>query len=172
MAGASILENTIREVTSSGVEEITIAANDPEPYKPYGLPVIPDLRPGIGPLGGIEAGLAHYARRYEAVLFLPCDLPGITSREISALISAFDNESGLIVFAQAGHFFDQPLCTIVPNALHQAISKAIDDGKRKVGDVWRELGAVVVHFDDPAPFFNVNTPEDMARWHASRKETS
>ena len=167
--GVSILENIIRELKSSGIEEIAIVANDPDPYKSYSLPIVPDLRTGIGPLGGMEAGLAHFAGRCDAVLFLPCDLPAITSEEISALTSASDKEPDLVVFARAGRFYGQPLCAVVPNAFREAISKAIDDGKRKVGEVWRELGAHIVHFDDPAPFFNVNTPDDMAAWHACKK---
>jgi molybdopterin-guanine dinucleotide biosynthesis protein A len=36
--------------------------------------------------------------------------------------------------------------------------------KRRVGELWRELGAVAVEFADPAPFFNVNTPEELESW--------
>ncbi len=170
--GVSILENLIRQLRSSGIDEIAIIANDPDPYSRYGLPVVPDLRTGIGPLGGIEAGMAHFAGACDAVLLLPCDLPAITAEQISALVSAWREQPALIVFARAGRFYGQPLCAVLPNASREAISKAIDDGKRKVGEVWRELGARAVDFDDPAPFFNVNTPDDMAAWQADRKGDS
>jgi molybdopterin-guanine dinucleotide biosynthesis protein A len=163
--GVSILEKTLREITAAGIKEIIILANEPGPYERFGLPIVPDIRPGIGPLGGIEAGLAHFAGRYDAVLFLPCDLPGITASEISALLSSFEAGAS-VVFAETGHFFEQPLCAVVHNDLLGTISRLINEGWRKVSDVWRELGAAQVRFDDPTPFFNVNTPEDMVKWRA------
>jgi molybdopterin-guanine dinucleotide biosynthesis protein A len=42
-----------------------------------------------------------------------------------------------------------------------ALSDALDRGLRKVRDWTAEIGAVPVHFDDAAGFFNVNTPEDL-----------
>ena len=170
--GVSILDRTIREVVSSGITQIAILANDGEPYEPLGLPIVPDLRKGIGPLGGVEAALAHYAGRCDAVLFLPCDLPGITSEQISALLGAYAQGDEQVVFAETAHSFEQPLCAVVHNGLLGAVSKAIDEGKRKIGDVWHELGAATVHFDDPTPFFNVNTPDELARWRARKKGSS
>jgi len=167
--GVRIIDRLIAEMKSSGVAEIIIIANDPQPYRSCGREIVPDLRTGIGPLGGIEAGLAHYAARCDAVLFLPCDLPAITANEISLLMNAFDAEGAPIVVAEDEGFFWHSLCTVVHTGLLDRICKAIDNGKRSVHRVWREFGAVAVHFDDPAPFFNVNTPDDMRRWQENHR---
>jgi len=165
-AGVSIIEKLIGEMTSAGINEIVILANDPEPYRFCRREIVPDLTSGIGPLGGIEAGLAHYAEWRDAVVFLPCDLPGITACEISVLKAAFCASDAGIVVAESADSFWQPLCTVVRTALLSDISKAIEKGERRVQQVWKDLGASAVRFDDPAAFFNVNTPDDMRRWQA------
>jgi molybdopterin-guanine dinucleotide biosynthesis protein A len=65
-----------------------------------------------------------------------------------------------------------PLCAVVDNRLLPAISKAIDEGRRKVGEVWHSLDMAFVHFSDPEPFFNVNTPMDLVSWLAVQERQS
>lgn len=175
--GISIIEKELSELGSAGVQEVIIVANDPAPYKALRLAVIPDLRTGIGPLAGIEAALSHYSGMYEATLLLPCDLPGITAREIRALTDAFVVNSASVVAAvtaesgarTSGSFLWHPLCAVVHNDLYCTVSRAIDDGQRRPRALWQEVGAMPVHFDDPTAFFNVNSPEDLARWRAIRE---
>lgn len=162
--GVSMLERTIAEILSSGVEDVAISANDPEPYWSFGLTAIPDLRPGLGPIGGIEAGLEHFRGEHEAVVFVPCDLPAITRQEISKLISKFNESGAQVVYAQDGLFVSQPLCAVVHSDLLAAIRGLVAEGHRKVADMWARLGGVAVQFEDAAPFYNVNTPADLARW--------
>lgn len=132
-----------------------------------------DLRSGAGPLGGIEAALAHYAGRSDATVLLPCDLPGITAAEIARLVAAYRKgpAAGGIVVAETGGFFWHSLCAVVHNGLLSEVSRAIDEARRGVGELWRRLGAVGVRFDDETPLFNVNTPEDMHDWLRRRGST-
>jgi len=167
--GSTIVEKLVAELAQAGACEIAIVANDRRAYERFGLVVMNDMRRRIGPLGGIETALIHYKDRYEAVLFLPCDVPGITATEIVALKSAFASRSATIITAETGDFFWHPLCSIVHTGLAERITAAIDQGTRSVRALWRELGAAAVHFDDPRPFFNVNTPEDLARWQATTR---
>ena len=162
--GRTIIEKLIEEIRTAGVGDVVISANDPEPYRRFGVKVVPDLRPDVGPLAGIEAALTHYAGRCEAVLFCPCDLPGIRRREFSTLISAYEGSPSGVVVAETGDFFWQPLCSIVHNGLLPKITDAIDGNVRGVRELWDDLGAVPVHFEDETAFFNVNTPDDLVRW--------
>ncbi len=171
-SGTTIIAREIAELRAGGIDDVVIVANDPQPYASAGLRVIPDLRPGKGPLAGIEAALADRARRSEAVLFLPCDLPGITAAVISKLIQAFVDSPALAAVAVTERFFWQPLCTVVHNAAAPAVSRALDAGRLRVRGLWEALDALPVHFDDPAPFFNVNTPEDLARWQTQTEQTT
>jgi molybdopterin-guanine dinucleotide biosynthesis protein A len=162
--GLTVLARTISEIRSSAVHAIAISANDDEPYRAFGLPIVADTRTGVGPIGGIEAGLAHFRQDHEAVLFLPCDLPAITCREISRLISEFYESGACVVYAQDARFFSHPLCTVMRNDLGTDISRLIDEGHRKLADIWAMLSGKPVVFEDDRPFFNVNSAADLARW--------
>jgi molybdopterin-guanine dinucleotide biosynthesis protein A len=162
--GQTILARTIAEIRSSGVGDIAISANDDDLYGNLGLPIIPDLRTDLGPIGGIEAGLAHFRQDYEAVLFLPCDLPAVTCREISRLVSEFYESGVCLVYAQDARFLSHPLCTVVRNDLGPEISRLVDEGHRKLTDIWASLGGKPVTFQDDEPFYNVNAPADLDRW--------
>ena len=169
--GVSIIGVEIRQLASCGLDKVIIVTNDSESYRHCEVQIVPDLRSGIGPLAGIEAALAYYGQSHDATLFLPCDLPGITANEISHLQAAFASNSALVAVAVTSDFLWEPLCTIVHNDLLKTVSRAIEDGERRPQRLWRELGAIAVHFEDVTPFFNVNTPQDLAHWQASREKT-
>lgn len=162
--GMSILDRLIQELNRAGVEDVVILSNDMSRYESFGYPVVRDLRMGVGPMGGIEAGLHYIANRYEALVLLPCDIPEITAGEIRALLASYAPRREGVVFARMGGSICQPLCAIVHNALLRDISAAIDRGDRGVGRLWSSLGGVAVDFDDPGPFLNINTPDDLRAW--------
>lgn len=162
--GATFVEHLLGVASAAGLAPRIIAANDPDPYRSFGVPVVGDLRPGIGPLAGIEAALAHLAGSCGGVLFLPCDLPGISSREATLLRDAFLSRRARIVVARTADFSWHPLCSVVHIDRRGAVGEALDRGERGVGRLWEALGAEPVDFPDARPFFNVNTPEDLEAW--------
>jgi len=163
-----IIAKQLSEMASAGLDEVIIVANDPQPYRRFGVEIIPDLRPGLGPLGGIEAALAHYADRVRAALFLPCDLPGVTAREIGALRRAFAAAVAPVVVAATEAETWQPLCAVVAASALPQVRQALEEGRLRVGELWQRLGAEIVRFADARAFLNINTPEDMARWLEAR----
>ncbi|MEW6742236.1 MAG: molybdenum cofactor guanylyltransferase [Planctomycetota bacterium] len=163
--GSRILDRLLAAVRSAGFGDVVLSANDSLPYREYALKTVADRRPDRGPLAGIEALLHHLQPTYEAVLVLPCDLPGITRHELLVLREAYLQGRGPLLVAQIGDAL-QPLCAIVSVGLAGAISRALDQGEDRVGRLWHKLGAVGIPFADPRPFFNINTPEDLARWRS------
>lgn len=160
----SIVERLINELKIAGICNIIISANDSTPYLNFGVEVLPDIREGIGPLGGIETGLVHFADKSDAVMFVPCDMPNITSKEMLTLIEAFMETEKPVVFAHTAGFFSHPLCAVVHNRLKNQISSAINDGHQKVLNIWQQFNAETVPFDDETTFFNINNFEDIDKW--------
>jgi len=167
--GLSIIENEVRQLRRAGLSEVVLVAGEKQPYSHLGLEVIPDLRADCGPLGGIEAALAWARGRFEATLFLPCDLPGITAKEIRRLRRAFGTGGVRVAVCTVGACGFEPLCTVVHNDLLPQITLALDRGERSPGRLWRALGALEVPCPDPAAFHNVNEPADLAAWLVGRK---
>jgi molybdopterin-guanine dinucleotide biosynthesis protein A len=56
--------------------DLVLLANDPDLFEDLHLPTRPDLRPGLGALGGIHTGL-HWAREAgrPGILAVACDMP-------------------------------------------------------------------------------------------------
>jgi len=169
VGGISVVERLIDQLRTASVERIVIVANDAAPYVDCGVEIIGDLRPGQGPLAGIEAALAHWAGWTDATVFVPCDTPHLGATEIETLIGAFAEADAPGVCAATGKFFWHPLCAVVHNALVPHISAALDAGRHAVHELWRSLGVQPVHFDDDAPFVNLNTPKDLADYQAGRR---
>ena len=162
--GETMLARIIGELRAAGLDDIVVVANDRAAYRHLQREIVPDLRPGLGPLGGIEAALHHLAPRCDGVLLLPCDLPGITAAEIAALRQAFVSVPAPVVMAETERGRCHPLCAIVDVSITPAVSQAIDAGRRSPYRLWLEVGAMLVHFEEAGPFFNLNTPADLARW--------
>jgi molybdenum cofactor guanylyltransferase len=150
----------------TGISPLVISANDRRGYEPFGKPVIADLRAGRGPLGGIEVALAHYSTEIhpQGVLFLPCDLPAMSAAEITRLRDAFLESHAQVVVAETEGQRQHPLCVIVRPSILEEVRRALDEDRREVNRLWRELGAVGVSFSETGPFFNVNTLEDYTAW--------
>jgi len=166
--GVSIIERLISELNKTGIEDIIIIANNSAPYRHYGREIIADTRAGIGPIAGIEAGLRHFAGRTDAVMFLPCDLPQFTTKEMAVLKQAFVEGDDMVVFAQTPDKLYHPLCAIVHTKLIEEISAAIDRGARRPERVWRQAKGAAVQFADDTAFFNINTPAHIDEWRNKR----
>ena len=167
--GKTIIQQLIKEIGKAGISNVVIVANDLESYRNCGVKVILDIRAGIGPMGGIEAGLSYFASRSDAVMLVPCDMPNITAKEMLVLKEAFIETKEPVVFAETTGFFWHPLCAVVHNDVRQMVSSAIDKGQRKIRDVWKEVKAASVPFGNETAFFNINSLDDMNRWLRSSK---
>jgi molybdenum cofactor guanylyltransferase len=162
--GTTILSRAVTSLRSAGLHRILLVANDQAPYRHLGLPMAADDQPGCGPLGGIVTALRCWAGQADGVLFLPCDLPGLTAREVKDLAAAFDPPRTLLAAARTANGQWHPLCSVVHVDRAATLTEALKRGERSVWRLWEQLGAKPVSFDDDVPFLNVNTPEDLAEW--------
>lgn len=165
--GEPMTGRIIDQIAGAGIEPIVIIANERQPYENCGCLILPDAVPGQGPLGGIATALAHFEASHTAVLFMPCDLPGIRTSHVTALCDAFEQGGAPIVAARTDGSMLHPLCGVVKVDQRPAIERlAIRPEGRRVRRVWTELGVRTVDFPDATAFFNVNSPEEMAKWRA------
>jgi len=162
-AGETIIARELNEMKAAGIDKIVIVANEREPYVRFGKEVIPDITAGMGPLGGIEAALAYAAGSGEVdgVLFLPCDLPEISSREVRRLVEAFEKDPRGVKLAAVGGEAVEPLCCVAHTDVLERVREALAAGELAVGRLWKECGAETVAFDVRRPFCSVNTREDL-----------
>jgi molybdopterin-guanine dinucleotide biosynthesis protein A len=70
LAGKPLVQHAVKKLRRVCMD-VRILSNNPE-LAAY-APILPDLHPGCGPMGGMEAALAHSV--FEWNLFLPVDVP-------------------------------------------------------------------------------------------------
>ena len=148
------------------VASLAVNANAPaEEFAELGLPVLPDPVTGfVGPLAGVLAGML-WAREagYGWVASFPCDAPFFPETLVRDLAAEADRAD--IVTATSGgrrHPVFALWAVRLADDLHRALA---GEGLRKV-DRWTARHRMAdVEFPVPPegdPFFNINTPDDLA----------
>ncbi|HEX6957836.1 MAG TPA: molybdenum cofactor guanylyltransferase MobA [Ferrovibrio sp.] len=168
LGGQPILDRILERLRPQ-VDGIVINANgDPARFAAYDLPVAEDAVTGFaGPLAGVLAGLA-WARRHRPdiadIVTVPSDAPFLPRDLVAHLVAAREAaRADLACAASAGRA--HPVVGLWPVRLHDDLRRAVvEEDIRKV-DIWTgrhklAQASFAVHPVDP--FFNANTPEDMA----------
>jgi molybdopterin-guanine dinucleotide biosynthesis protein A len=145
------------------VNHIIINANGPaDRYHDMGLPVIADLDSSVRtPLAGLHTALLQATEHdLDAVLTVPSDCPFLPVDLVPRLARA---ETAAAIAASGGqaHF----VTGLWRPALLHHLGKALNQPQLpRLQDWAREAGAVTVEWpvEPYDPFFNVNTPEDLA----------
>lgn len=147
--GLTLLDELLRRLRPQAAPVALSANGDPARFARFGLPVLPDAAPA-GPLAGVLAALAWAGvLGAEAVLTVPGDTPFIPPDLAARLVPAP---------ARAGAHH-AVACWAVEAA--PALAAFLAGGGRRVSEFAARIGMRAVDFPD-APFFNVNTPADLA----------
>ncbi len=139
----------------------------PDLYGHLGLPVTPDLRPGQGPLAGIETALSLDLAEWN--LILACDMPNLQADPLIGLIrQSFTSQSDCILSINPSGR-PEPLCSLYRRTALPAIRDSLDRGVRKVTSALE--GLQVAHFaiDNQEVITNLNTPQEWREHLANRR---
>jgi molybdopterin-guanine dinucleotide biosynthesis protein A len=162
---ATILDHVIGRFGPQ-VGALALNANgDPARFARFGLPVLPDSVPGHpGPLAGVLAGLDWAAKQgADGIVTAAADTPFLPEDLVERLRQAA-RDTGAVVAIAATESGPQPTFGLWPVALREDLRAALAGGTRKVTDWAERHGAATARFSEVPtdPFFNVNTPEDLA----------
>jgi molybdenum cofactor guanylyltransferase len=168
VGGRPILERLVERLRPQCAGLVLNANDAAERFADTGLPVVPDSLPDYpGPLAGILAGLdwtAKQAPAIEWVVSVPSDCPFLPRDLVANLHDARVAAGAQLACARSGER-RHPVIALWPISLREDLRRAVTgEGARKV-DNW--IARFTIGFADwPAtpvdPFFNVNTPDDLA----------
>jgi molybdopterin-guanine dinucleotide biosynthesis protein A len=167
LGDGTILSHVIARLEPQ-VAGLALNANgDAARFSDIGLPVVADSVDGFaGPLSGVLAGLdwaatqdaTHIVTAAADTPFFPCDLVP------QLLLAAHKADTGIALAATPDG--RHPTFGLWPVALRDDLRAALHDGLRKVV-LWTDKhGGTIAEFPDDAAFFNVNTPDDLAKAEA------
>jgi molybdenum cofactor guanylyltransferase len=170
LGGRSIVERVVAALTPV-VDDVLMVTNTPELYAFLGLPMVADVYPDHGSLGGIYSGLSAAG---EIAFTVACDMPFLHP-EVVRLVVARAGE-GDVVIPRVGEQYET-MHAAYGKACLPHIEERLRAGRlRIVGFFDRvrvvEIGeAEIARFRDPAvAFMNVNTPDELERARALAAE--
>ncbi|CUH76040.1 Molybdenum cofactor guanylyltransferase [Tritonibacter multivorans] len=177
--GQSLLTR-VRDRLAPQVAGLALNANgDADRFDDLGLPVVPDSIEGFaGPLAGVLAGLDWAAEQgAEAIVTAAADTPFFPTDLVDRLLAAASGQAYPLVMATTPRTGNElksgggkrvnrhPTFGLWPVSLRDDLRAELHNGLRKVV-LWTDKhdGREVLFPADPFdPFFNVNTPEDLAQ---------
>jgi len=156
----------------SWFRQVVVVTNTPEVFGFLGLPMFGDRVPGLGPLGGLEAGL--HASQYEHAFFCATDMPFVDEAFVRYLV---DLGAGYdIVVPQIDGEYE-PMHAVYARQCLPLVRAQLDARRLRLLSIFdgarvRRVGADEVQvFGDPERlFFNCNTPADLERARTWQRE--
>jgi molybdopterin-guanine dinucleotide biosynthesis protein A len=172
--GEQPLIRHIAERLAALLPESLLVTNSPELYAFLGLPMVADVFPGGGSLGGIYSGLA--AAPGDAALCVACDMPFLSPGLLAYLVERA-GDADVVIPDAAGEL--QTLHAVYGRRCLPAMERRLRAGQLKITGFFSEVRVLrvpedaVARFEDPElAFMNLNTPEDVARARALWAERS
>jgi molybdopterin-guanine dinucleotide biosynthesis protein A len=168
IGGASILERVLARLRPQCAQLILNANTEAARFADVGLPVVADSVPHFpGPLAGILAALDYAAAQTPEIAWIvsaPSDCPFLPHDLVPRLHQARRDAGAMIACAASGGQ-RHPVMALWPMALREDLREVLTrEGVRKVGELDARFTLAVAEW--PAapvdPFFNVNTPDDVA----------
>jgi len=165
LAGRPLLSYVI-EALAPQTPYIALATRaDPEPYRSFDLPLLPDRIADQGPLTGLRSAL-EWAKATvpdaSHVALLAGDTPFIPSDLFSRLRVARSPSPSCIFAASKGQIhYSTGIWPLSAHALLETVESENSD--RSLRGLAHHIGLETAEWiDDADPFFNINTPDDLA----------
>jgi molybdopterin-guanine dinucleotide biosynthesis protein A len=161
--GKVTLVEWIADRMAGSFTEVLVSANDPQ-LVPRGLRMVRDRRAGhLGPLAGIEAGLA--AATNEVMVAVACDMPRATPELAEKLVQLSEGHDAAVPRIGGR---PEPAFASYRQTAAWAIGEALDRGRLKAAGALLHMDVVWLDDADRKLFWNINTPKDYQIFLSAR----
>lgn len=156
LGGRPILAHVLARL---GCAQAISANGEPARLATFGLPILPDSLPDFpGPLAGVLAALDWAAAEGHARVVTAAGDTPFFPPDLAARLAA--DPAPVALATHDGR--DHPAFAAWDTSLRAPLRDALMQGERRMRSVMEALGAARVAFGGADPFFNINTPEDLA----------
>jgi molybdopterin-guanine dinucleotide biosynthesis protein A len=125
---------------------------------PFRAPLILDRAEESSPMIALATVLKTVAS--DAVFILGVDLPFVDEAVIQRLLQSFADNPEAEAVLPVTPTGAEPLCAIYSRRLLPGIEASIDQGNHRLQSLLEEKKTLRIPFEDPAPFANLNHPEE------------
>jgi len=141
-----------------------IISSSSDAYQSFGLKIVADEFPGIGPMGGIYSALKQ--SKTEKNLILSCDLPFVTEELLSFILE--NSKEFMVAVPYEGNKHYEPLCGFYNRKVLNNMEKFILSGNYKLPDLFDTINinrltvSASNDFFNEHLFLNVNSKNDLS----------
>ncbi|MCB8926325.1 MAG: molybdenum cofactor guanylyltransferase [Ardenticatenaceae bacterium] len=160
--GRPMIEVVIDAVAGLG-DEMLLITNKPDEYAHLNLPMVSDVYPDHGSLGGIFT--AVYAASHPHTLVVACDMPWLNRSLLEHMIALRESAD---VIVPRWEKYPEPLHAIYSKACLNPIEAKLKEKRLKITGFFGEVDVQFVdreeieRFDrNGRSFANINSPEDL-----------
>jgi molybdopterin-guanine dinucleotide biosynthesis protein A len=157
----------VAQSAALSARDVTVIAQLNAQYEDLGLGTIADLRPGLGPIGGIETALADaLQRKCDWAFVLSVDLVMLRPHWLARLCREAAGPVQAVAFR--GQYIE-PLCSLYRASALEHVRRFIDGGGRAVCRLLEELKTAWIPLPADWPTLaHVNTPQELQQALQSR----
>jgi len=163
LGGRRIVERVV-DAVAPAVDGLLVVTNTPELYAFLGLPMVGDVYPDGGSLGGIYSGLT--AAPGQAAFTVACDMPFLHTDVVRLVVGRAGQ--GDVVIPRVGDQLET-LHALYAKSCLPHMAERLAAGRLKIVEFFDRVRVVeipaaeVAPYRDPAVvFMNVNTPDELA----------
>jgi len=164
LGGRPIIER-VASVLREVVDDVLVVTNTPELYRFLHLPMVPDILPDHGSLGGIYSGLTAVSD--DAAFTMGCDMPFLRA-DVARLVVGRAAEADVVIPRTGDQL--ETLHAVYGKACLPHMEERLRAGRLKIVGFFDRVrvleiseAAVACHADPAIVFMNVNTPEELAQ---------
>jgi molybdopterin-guanine dinucleotide biosynthesis protein A len=154
--GSGVLVTRIAGVVAAAAGSVALVGN-PDRYSGTGFPVIADLYPGFGPVGGIVTALSNSSVEWNLVV--ACDMPGVSVEFLKSLLGVAAGSEAQCVMPVTPDGRQHPLCAVYRRSALAALKRAVDREIHRLLTAIEALSVQFLHVTAP-DLINVNTPDE------------
>ncbi|MBW2438763.1 MAG: molybdenum cofactor guanylyltransferase [Desulfobacterales bacterium] len=164
--GEDRILDRIYDIYQELFDEIILVTNNPEKFLAWDLLIVSDLFPIRSSLTGIHAGLFYMTNPYAFIS--ACDTPFLKKEMVETIIGKIEAHIDIVMPETSAGF--EPLCAAYSKRCLAAAQNHLEQKKLKIIKTFRKnriktVSEKALRKIDPelVSFFNINTPEDLAR---------
>jgi molybdopterin-guanine dinucleotide biosynthesis protein A len=153
----------VYDVLASVFGDVCVISNDAGKFQFLGCTTMPDIIPGLGPIGGIMTALTH--SKTEKIFMCACDMPNLSASFIAHMIEVSTAHDIIVPRTGKGY---QPLHAVYSKKCLPYINELIGQGRRQIISFYDKVDVCeidedeVKKFADPEILFsNINFREDL-----------
>jgi molybdopterin-guanine dinucleotide biosynthesis protein A len=165
--GRSLIERVIERVKPLA-EELLVTTNQPEDFEFLGCPLISDVLPGKGALGGLYTAL--YAAGSPIVVVVACDMPFVSPVLLRAEIDLLNDLNADVVIPSSQEGLEPFHSVYRRETCLPQIRTAIDADQKRIISWFQAVHVRVMTAEevgnyDPVhqAFLNINTMEELVQ---------